>query len=61
MRKKTLKFERSKSSFHDSMCVCVCVCVCFLDEFLMNPALLFIVERRKMVVVQLRIAVENFW
>ena len=34
VRKKTLKFERSKSSFHDSMCVCVCVCVCFffLDE-----------------------------
>ena len=33
VRKKTLKFERSKSSFHDSMCVCVCVCVFFfLDE-----------------------------
>ena len=36
-------------------------CVFFSDEFLMNPALLFIVKRRRMVVVQSRMAVENFW
>ena len=36
-----LKSERSKSSFHDS----VCFFFFFIDEFLMNPALLFIVER----------------
>ena len=56
--KEVLKIKKKKKSlFHDS----VCFFFSFLDEFLMNPALLFIVERRRMVDGQLRMSVENFW
>ena len=58
VKRRIWKSERSNSSFHDSAYF---FSFFFSDESLMNPALLFIVERWRMVGRWLRMVVENFW